>query len=210
MIKLEDCKNRRVYKIHSRNLLLGVFDATCLGFIGIREKFGELFLFTEYHWDNGPPHGTVKPLEDTGIDLPRDINLSCHEEDVIDLKTKRIVIFDSPKISGGKGWYFKDTGEFSDSILPYSPRNEKLFEYLSKLEGDYTKKAPKTYKLMGSILRKHEDAEFDYSKENNKYDPEHKIDVDTAEYCVRETILVTSPKWSSLEDIINNNNMPYL
>ena len=24
------------------------------------------FLFTEHHWDNGPPHGTACPLEDLG------------------------------------------------------------------------------------------------------------------------------------------------
>ena len=49
------------YKLHSRNLAIGVYDGN-EGFIGIREKFGPRYLFTEYHWDQGPPFGTAIPL----------------------------------------------------------------------------------------------------------------------------------------------------
>jgi hypothetical protein len=42
---------------------MGVFRKDKKGFVGIREKFGERFLFVEYHWDTGPPFGTVKPLK---------------------------------------------------------------------------------------------------------------------------------------------------
>lgn len=59
-IKLEDCKKGFLYKIFSRNLSHGVFDGST-GFIGIRNKFGCDYLFTEYHWDTGPPFGTVHP-----------------------------------------------------------------------------------------------------------------------------------------------------
>lgn len=62
-IPLDQCKHGGLYKISSRNLDLGVFDAEARGFIGIREKFGYLYLFTEYHWDIGPPFGTVHPIE---------------------------------------------------------------------------------------------------------------------------------------------------
>lgn len=74
MINLSECKKRRVYKLHSRNLSFGVFDGKT-GFIGIRTKFGSRFLDTEYHWDTGPPFGTACPEEDTGIDIPEEIIL---------------------------------------------------------------------------------------------------------------------------------------
>jgi len=54
-----------LYRIVSRNLPYGVYDGNG-GFIGIREKFGSLYLFTEDDWDNGPPYGTVTVKEDLG------------------------------------------------------------------------------------------------------------------------------------------------
>jgi len=43
------------------------------GFIGIREKFGNRYLFTELHWDAHSVHGTVTNAVDTGIDIPCEI-----------------------------------------------------------------------------------------------------------------------------------------
>lgn len=59
----------RVYRIKSRNLQVGVYDGEG-GFIGLREKFGSCYLFTEFHWDHDPTYGTVAEQEDTGHDLP--------------------------------------------------------------------------------------------------------------------------------------------
>jgi hypothetical protein len=50
---------RGIYQIHSRNLDIAVYDGR-EGFIGIREKFGSTYLFTEYAWEQGPPFGTVR------------------------------------------------------------------------------------------------------------------------------------------------------
>jgi hypothetical protein len=61
-IRLVDCEKGWLYRINSRNLSLGVFDGKG-GFIGIREKLGARYLFTEYHEDTGPPYGTVTVLE---------------------------------------------------------------------------------------------------------------------------------------------------
>jgi len=74
---MSECITRRLYKLSSRNLSLGVYDGK-EGFIGIRQKFGNGFLFTEFHWDQGPPYGTVDGVEDTGIDLPEHIELKEH------------------------------------------------------------------------------------------------------------------------------------
>ena len=73
-VPIDQCKARRLYKIGSRNLFWGVYNGK-EGFIGIREKFHNRYLFTEYHWDQGPPYGTVHTIIDTGIDLPDVIEL---------------------------------------------------------------------------------------------------------------------------------------
>lgn len=134
-IKLSECKNRRVYRIHSRNLSFGVFDGE-RGFIGIREKFNSLYLFKEYHWDTGPPFGTVRPLEDTQIDLPEEIECSELGDGgrSKDKKTGRYVDFDIPVSQGGKGWYFIDTGESSEEISPIAIENKELFNFLNSIQ----------------------------------------------------------------------------
>ena len=66
LIAQSECIVRHVYRIHSRNLMLGVYDGRG-GFLGIREKFDHRYVFTEYHRDTGPPLGTVGPVEDLGL-----------------------------------------------------------------------------------------------------------------------------------------------
>ncbi len=75
MIPLDQCEDRRLYKIASRNLSYGVFRAETRGFIGIRFKFGDLYLFEEYHWDVSESFGTVEPLEATEHVIPEDMLL---------------------------------------------------------------------------------------------------------------------------------------
>lgn len=60
-IPLEQCRHGYLYQIHCRNLSLGIFNKNTNGFIGIRTKFGDRYLFTEYHYDTGAPFGTVHP-----------------------------------------------------------------------------------------------------------------------------------------------------
>lgn len=126
MIPLDQCQKGSLYRIDSRNLAFGVFDGVD-GFIGIREKFGSRYLFSEYHYDTGAPYGTVKPLELLEICPLSDIRETIGTFDGV---TKRPVKFDTPIKDGGKGWYFEDTGEASESINPYSRENKDLFQYL--------------------------------------------------------------------------------
>lgn len=88
-IPMDQLIHRRVYKLYSRNLVVGVWNEDVKGFAGIREKFGDRFIFTEYHWDNGAPNGTAHGIEDLGIDVPEDVQLKdilelecqvCHQE----------------------------------------------------------------------------------------------------------------------------------
>jgi hypothetical protein len=61
-IALQDCKDRWLYFIASRNLSLGVFDKAIGRFMGVRYKFGNEFLDSEYHAD-WPHKGTVYPKQ---------------------------------------------------------------------------------------------------------------------------------------------------
>jgi len=129
-IALADCENGFLYKINSRNLAYGVFQAKEQGFIGVREKFGDRYLFTEYHWDTGAPCGTVRPLIKLEK-LPDDIEVAETIE-WTDEVTGRPIYFEKSVLDGGKGWCFKDTGETDKSISPQGKDNQKLFDWLEK------------------------------------------------------------------------------
>ena len=48
------------YYCEARNFQYGMWDGE--KFVYHRTKFGSVFVDSEYHWDDGAPHGTVKPL----------------------------------------------------------------------------------------------------------------------------------------------------
>jgi hypothetical protein len=58
---------RGIYRLRSRNLTVGVYDDSDIGFVGIREKFESLYLFREYHYEHGGMLGTVRPLVLLGL-----------------------------------------------------------------------------------------------------------------------------------------------
>jgi hypothetical protein len=142
----ENCIVGMVYKVFSRNLSKAVWNGK--SFVGIREKFGDKFLFAEYHWDDGPPYGTVKPEEELGL-VPEDMLLvemiGCK-----DFITGRFTYFDETPDENGngkqytsdgtykvKGHCFKDTGEIiqGKSDIRWI-ENEELFNYLDELGFD--------------------------------------------------------------------------
>lgn len=127
MISLQKCKHGFLYKIESRNLNFGVFNSVNNGFIGIRYKFGDKFLFTEYHWETGEPFGTVKPLEELHR-IPENILLVEH---LGSRDSKTGVAIDYCAIK--RGWYIVETGEFYENLSPVLVTNQQLFDYLDKL-----------------------------------------------------------------------------
>ncbi len=77
-IALKECKDGYIYTIDARNAILGIFSEKENGFIISRHKFSSNYLFTEYHWDTGPPYGTAKPYKKlqkmpTGIEAEKSI-----------------------------------------------------------------------------------------------------------------------------------------
>lgn len=63
----------RLYRVHARNFTLAIYDGNA--FVGIRSKFGGRFLDVEYHESAGSPLGTVRVVEDMGIDCPHELEL---------------------------------------------------------------------------------------------------------------------------------------
>ena len=133
-IRLDACLPGHVYKIMSRNLGHGVYDGLG-GFIGIREKFGDRYLFTEYHWDKGPPYGTVHPETDLGP-LPDAIPVA-ETLGYVDPATGRPVSWDFG--IDMNGWYRYCDGD-KEPMPPWPEGkqthvpNEALFNYLLQYE----------------------------------------------------------------------------
>ena len=76
MIPKSECKDRRLYRLNSRNLTLGVWCAASGGCIGLRTKFTSTYPATEYHWEQGAPHGTAQPQEELSDELPAEVHLT--------------------------------------------------------------------------------------------------------------------------------------
>ena len=159
-IKKENCKHRYLYRIHSRNLYYGVFNEEDAGFIGIREKFNNKYLFKEMHYDNGPPFGTVKPEKEIEK-IPDNIILNEHK---VDKKTgsdnwvkkdgewKLVIRRDrgigEPLHGGRKGFVdeWVDTGErLPDDLFPVLRINKKLFNYLEPFDTKIREKRKKEW-----------------------------------------------------------------
>jgi hypothetical protein len=64
---------RNIYEIRSRNLNCGVW--TGEGFIGIREKLGDKYLFQEFFYDGENPVGTAEPIRWLG-EIPADMEMT--------------------------------------------------------------------------------------------------------------------------------------
>jgi len=128
-IPLKDCHEGYLYEIHSRNLDLGVFDGKG-GFIGIREKFGRKYLFTEYHVETGAPYGTVSPTKEL-VRVPDGIEVK-ESLGTVDSESKRRIEWNDKE----NNWFYIDTNE------PFRPLkgnkgfalevfNDALFDFLN-------------------------------------------------------------------------------
>lgn len=128
MIPLEQLLRGHLYRLQSRNLRQGVYDGRG-GFIGVREKFGYRYLFTEYYYTGSD--GTANALEDLGP-IPDDIQ-ALEDLGTVDRGTNRLVAFDRPVAEGGRGWYYIDTDDTDQNIDAVTVSNVALFDYLESL-----------------------------------------------------------------------------
>lgn len=146
-LRHEDCVVGNLYALASRNLTFGVYRGMPeAGFVGIREKFGSEYLFTEYHYDVGKSFGTAQPFVDLGpcpvTSLGEDLGTECTQH-------RRPALYDKTKpntIKTYKGedfilpgtWVHEDDG----SPLPEDDRarstgNRPLFGWLKAVEEEY-------------------------------------------------------------------------
>mgnify|MGYP003619625960 CR=1 FL=1 len=133
-IPLDDCQSGGVYEIYSRNLTVGVFDIKTNGFIGIREKFGSEFLFTELHRDLGPPHGTVAPKK-LLTQLPSNIEIEEYNETVCQNCYQAVTFVpDNPLVSRTPGTWVHDAAKDCDKPEAGSSIYQPLFIYLQNIE----------------------------------------------------------------------------
>ena len=70
-IKKENLIIGQAYAVDARSFMTisGVSHAIWDGkiFHGVRVKWSFTYMFEEHHWDDGAPHGTVKPLYKLGL-----------------------------------------------------------------------------------------------------------------------------------------------
>lgn len=129
---MEELEHGRAYRISCRNLVYGVWDATTKGFVGIREKLGREYLFTEYHYDYDANLGTVWRAEPDELCPLGD--LSEGEFSTLCFFHQREVEWrpDDPSKGETPGWrYHSDDGSplESDDFPRYKP-NQELFDWL--------------------------------------------------------------------------------
>lgn len=127
---IDECINGYLYEIHSRNLTHGVYRELDNAFVGIRTKFGERFLFAEFHWDTGPPYGTVRPLRQIGPSgvehLREDLGLICTEHE-------RPCVFIASHPASGTWQHLDDNSLLEGDDRPRSVPNTPLFDFLDNI-----------------------------------------------------------------------------
>jgi hypothetical protein len=131
MIALQDCTDRTLYRLRSRNLRLGVFCAARRSFLGMRTKFGTRFAAEEFHWETGPPFGTARPREALPDRLPDGIEL------LEILPGARCGTCGAAVEYNGKDAWFHPAPSTCALPRPVTRRNEALERWLVEMEARY-------------------------------------------------------------------------
>ena len=125
MIPPDQLIERGIYRLQSRNLMVGAWNPATLGFIGVREKFGSQYLFTEYEHDlAGPPFGTARAVEYLDVTVPDNIPM-----------LERLGIFNPDGREAryeeqNRRYVWADTGEVAPNVDLHWVQNEELFQLL--------------------------------------------------------------------------------
>lgn len=128
MLRMEELEDRQVYRLQSRNLVVGVWNQETSGFIGIREKFGDEYLFTEYHWDFSTTYGTARPLEKIdGLVVPEEVALKESMDPLCEAHDLAMKFDRSPGALQGVWSHIVDGAECGS---PYTRTNQQLMAFL--------------------------------------------------------------------------------
>lgn len=131
-IPIEQLVQGHVYRVHSRNLDLAVFDGH-LGMVGIREKLGHRYLATEYL------EHTAHAMQDTGVIVPPEVPLKDMLKGTVCSAHRQPARFVKKYVGSRYGvWkHIADGTDLDENDSPRSIPNEALFEFLDKLGETY-------------------------------------------------------------------------
>lgn len=127
-LKMDQLKAGYLYRIRARNASYGIWLPQRQGFVISRIKFGNNYLFEEYHWDC-EAFATVKPFEE--------IERSPFDAEKINIEHSEK---DGKKFFGYPKWK-----EILKYLNEFEPR-EHFFELLSREEQDEIRKSWKSYR----------------------------------------------------------------
>lgn len=113
-LKIDQLKAGYLYKIKARNANYGIWLPQRQSFIISRVKFGDNYLFEEYHWDC-PAFATAKPLEEV-------------EKSPFNAEKINIVY---PEKNGKKTFGYPRTKEILGYLNRFEPK-EHFFQLLGK------------------------------------------------------------------------------
>jgi len=134
-IEPDQLVHRQVYRVASRNLLVGVWDSERQGFVGIREKFNDKYLAVEYEYDL--QHGTARGVEVLDLAVPGSVSLKL-SLGTVDSITGRPVEFVKDSDSSGPlvhgTWHYVDDDTVGEKPSPQSVPNEELYALLETLD----------------------------------------------------------------------------
>lgn len=134
-IPITELKDRFIYRLKSRNLIYGVWDADRQGFMGIREKLGSEYLFMEYEYSTSEVCGTAFALQEM-FEIPAEVSLNSILRK-FDKHSGRDVIFTTPVARGGRGWVYVDDGASLDDLSGITAvNNDALFNILKPLNDE--------------------------------------------------------------------------
>jgi hypothetical protein len=131
-IAADELKVGSVYRLHARNLVLGVFTGSY--FIGIREKFGNRFLDPEY--PRVDRSGTARASEEIGSIAPG-----------IALRTSTGTVCGACGVAANfdmarperERWLHADGTALCEKAWPTSVGNDALFAELGRFEQEFEK-----------------------------------------------------------------------
>lgn len=139
-IPVADLEHGRAYRIKSRNLRVGFWNADKDGFVGVREKFGDRYLFTEHQWrERGGTANALEALDVYAGDIPvqEHIGLMCRFCD-----TPIEQIWEDAEREDGTVWkkcvgdrHLEDTDCVpEESHFGYWKMNKPLFDLIDELD----------------------------------------------------------------------------
>jgi hypothetical protein len=130
--------DRHVYRLTARNFFLGAWDAAYGGFLGIREKFGHRYVFTEYFSEPDRSSGTAHAWTDTGVVVPEEIELKEYLGSQCSEHSRPVKFVENePGISRRGRWmHADDETALDEDDSPMAISNRALFDFLEPLAAE--------------------------------------------------------------------------